>query len=163
MAKHRRIKLTLRTKATVLTVAITSLSLMAVAAVGVWQMRTHIATEQRRAAESVAQGIARASELAVAVHDKRELSRITDSFLRDENILFIATYTGENRLLAKSCCLTGCYRLPKSPRTLTGSKPATLCGSARPCCGTATTASAAPRCCCAAPSRTCCHGPPPRP
>src|SRR6185437_8543732 len=85
-------KLSLRTKAVGITVGITTLSLATVAITGVVQIRTQIAAEQHRAADSTALGFARASELAIAVRDTRELSRLARSFLRDENVLFIAAY-----------------------------------------------------------------------
>ena len=95
-------RLSLRTKAICMTVGITTASLALVAATGVYQLRRQINAEQHRAADSMALGIARASELAMAVRDKRELSRLADSFLRDENILFIALYTDKGELLTTS-------------------------------------------------------------
>ncbi len=71
-----------------------------VAATGVVQIRRLIAVEQRRGAESVALGVARASELALAVRDARELTRLANSFLRDDNVLFIAIYADGTEPLA---------------------------------------------------------------
>jgi signal transduction histidine kinase/DNA-binding response OmpR family regulator/HPt (histidine-containing phosphotransfer) domain-containing protein len=94
--------MSLRTKAITMTVGITTMSLALVAATGVLQLRRQINTEQNRAADSMALAIARASELAMAVRDKHELARLCGSFLRDENILFIALYTDKGQLLTSS-------------------------------------------------------------
>src|SRR5436853_317075 len=67
MLRQRIAKLTLRTKTSSISLAITALSLVAVAATGIVQLRNQIATEQRRTADSVALGFARAAELALAV------------------------------------------------------------------------------------------------
>ncbi|HWE04490.1 MAG TPA: response regulator [Tepidisphaeraceae bacterium] len=93
--------LSLRAKAIGITVAITTIALSVVAATCVVQLRRQISDEQRRAADSMAMGFARASELAMAVRDTQELSRLANSFLRDPNVLFIAAYSGaETRPLA---------------------------------------------------------------
>jgi len=93
-------RLSLRTKISGMAMLITTLSLAAVAAAGIWQIRSQIAIEEHRSADSVALGFARASELAMAVGDKPELSRLTNSFIRDENVLFIAAYNAAGAKLA---------------------------------------------------------------
>jgi signal transduction histidine kinase/DNA-binding response OmpR family regulator/HPt (histidine-containing phosphotransfer) domain-containing protein len=95
-------RLSLRSKAIGMTVGITTASLALVATTGVIQLRRQIDAEQHRAVDSMALGIARASALAMAVGDKRELSRLASSFLRDENILFIALYSDKGQLLASA-------------------------------------------------------------
>jgi signal transduction histidine kinase/CheY-like chemotaxis protein/HPt (histidine-containing phosphotransfer) domain-containing protein len=85
-------KLSLRVKATCLSLAITTLSLIIVATTGIIQIRGQIEAEQYRSADAVAMGMARAAELALSVGDKAELNRLAASFLRDENVLFLAVY-----------------------------------------------------------------------
>jgi signal transduction histidine kinase/CheY-like chemotaxis protein/HPt (histidine-containing phosphotransfer) domain-containing protein len=85
-------KLGLRTKVSSIALAITSFSLAVVATAGMLQTRSQISAQEHRSADSVAQGIARAAELALTVGDQKELGRLTASFLRDPNILFIAAY-----------------------------------------------------------------------
>src|SRR5436853_3615912 len=102
MLRQRIAKLTLRTKTSSISLAITALSLVAVAATGIVQLRNQIATEQRRTADSVALGFARAAELALTVRDSNELTRLANSFLRDETILFIAAYGASNQPLASA-------------------------------------------------------------
>jgi len=60
----------------------------------------HIAEEQSTGAELVAQGVARACELAMAVGDKSELSRSARSFLQNPNTVFVAIYDRSDVLLA---------------------------------------------------------------
>src|SRR5271155_2951067 len=85
-------KLGLRTKVSSIALAITTLSLAVVATAAMFQTRSQITAQERRSADSVAQGIARAAELSLTVGDQKELGRLTASFLRDPNILFIAAY-----------------------------------------------------------------------
>jgi HAMP domain-containing protein/ribosomal protein L25 (general stress protein Ctc) len=92
MLKKSCSKLSLRVKATGLSLTITTLSLAVVATIGILQIRAQIALAQSRSADSVAMGLARAAELSLTVGDRTELSRLTASFLRDENILFAAAY-----------------------------------------------------------------------
>jgi signal transduction histidine kinase/DNA-binding response OmpR family regulator/HPt (histidine-containing phosphotransfer) domain-containing protein len=72
--------------------AITTLALTLAATVSILQMRYQLKAGQGRSANSVALGIARASELAMNVADTAEVSRLANSFLRDPDILFIAAY-----------------------------------------------------------------------
>jgi two-component system, sensor histidine kinase and response regulator len=102
MLRQRIAKLTLRTKTSSISLAITALSLVAVAATGIVQLRNQIAAEQRRTADSVALGFARAAELALSVRDAEELTRLANGFLRDETILFIAAYGAGNQPLASA-------------------------------------------------------------
>ena len=94
--------MSLRTRATAITLAITTLSLAVVAAMSLMQIRQQIDEEQHRTADAVALGVSRASELAMTVHDRRELTRLAASFLRDENILFIAVQSERGQTLAKA-------------------------------------------------------------
>jgi signal transduction histidine kinase/CheY-like chemotaxis protein/HPt (histidine-containing phosphotransfer) domain-containing protein len=85
-------KLSLRTKITLIALAITILSLAGVASIGIIQISREISAEQHRTADSVARAVARASQLAISVGDTRELNRIASAFLRDESVLFVAIY-----------------------------------------------------------------------
>ena len=85
-------KLSIRAKVTGISLAITALALASSATVSILQMRHQIAAEESRSADSVALSVARASELAMNVQDTRELSRLANSFLRNEAIEFIAMY-----------------------------------------------------------------------
>jgi signal transduction histidine kinase/DNA-binding response OmpR family regulator/HPt (histidine-containing phosphotransfer) domain-containing protein len=92
--------LSLRTKATGITVGITTVALAVVALVSILQIRSQIAAEQRRAADSVALGVARSAELPMAVHDTGELTRLASSFLRDAKVLFIVAYGADGKPMA---------------------------------------------------------------
>jgi signal transduction histidine kinase/DNA-binding response OmpR family regulator len=83
-----------------MTLAITTLALTIMAITGIVQIRRQIDVEQHRSADVVAQGIARASERAMASGDKEELSRLARTFQRDENVLFIAIYGGRGQNMA---------------------------------------------------------------
>ncbi|MBV8781791.1 MAG: hypothetical protein JO353_10375, partial [Phycisphaerae bacterium] len=98
--RHWYAGLSLRTKVTGISVAITALSLAAVASIGIWQIGREIAAEQHRTADSVALGVARASELPMTVRDAKELSRLANSFLRDDDVLFVAVYGSGPKPLA---------------------------------------------------------------
>jgi signal transduction histidine kinase/CheY-like chemotaxis protein/HPt (histidine-containing phosphotransfer) domain-containing protein len=86
-------RLSLRTKVTGLALVISTTALAIVATTGIVQMRAQIEAEQYHSADSVALGIARASELPLTVGDSKEMSRLANSFLRNPEILFIAAYT----------------------------------------------------------------------
>jgi signal transduction histidine kinase/CheY-like chemotaxis protein/HPt (histidine-containing phosphotransfer) domain-containing protein len=100
MLKRWYLGLSLRARVTAITVVITTLALAVVAATGIVQIRRQIDDEQRRRADSLALGVARAAELALAVRDTKELNRLAGSFLRDENVLFIALFADDNTQLA---------------------------------------------------------------
>jgi two-component system sensor histidine kinase/response regulator len=92
MLQKSVLKLSLRAKATGLSLVITTLSLVVVAITGIIQIRAQIKAEQLRSADAVAMGMARAAELPLTVGDRQELTRLATSFLRDDNILFVAAY-----------------------------------------------------------------------
>jgi two-component system, sensor histidine kinase and response regulator len=96
MLRWKYSNLSLRTKVMIVTGAVITLSLSALATVGIFQMHSQLEAEEARRADSVALGVARAAELAITVRDTKELSRLTNSFLRDQSVLFIAVY-GEGR------------------------------------------------------------------
>src|SRR4051812_3598530 len=86
--------LSLRAKTTAITLSVILLTTSVVATTSLVQMGRQVEAEQHRAAQSVALGVSRASELALAVGDKKELSRVANTFLRDGNVLFVAVYRG---------------------------------------------------------------------
>jgi signal transduction histidine kinase/CheY-like chemotaxis protein/HPt (histidine-containing phosphotransfer) domain-containing protein len=92
--------LSLRAKVAGISLAVTIVSLAVVATIGILQMRAQIAVEQYHTTDSVALGVSRASELPMAVRDTKELSRLAASFLRDDDVLFVAMYDEQSRLLA---------------------------------------------------------------
>jgi len=92
MLQKSCLKLSLRAKATGLSLVITTLSLLVVASTGIIQIRAQIKAEQSRSADAVAMGVARAAELPLTVGDRQELARLATSFLRDDTILFVAAY-----------------------------------------------------------------------
>jgi signal transduction histidine kinase/CheY-like chemotaxis protein/HPt (histidine-containing phosphotransfer) domain-containing protein len=98
--RHWYAGLSLRMKITGITIGITMLSLAAVASIGILQIGNEISAEQHRTADSVALGIARASELAMTVGDTQELSRLANTFLHDQNVLFVAIYGSSSKPLA---------------------------------------------------------------
>src|SRR5438270_75426 len=102
MLRNGYSRLSLRTKATGIALAISMLSLLVVATTGAFQIRGLIVADQHRSADATARGISRASERAMSNGDTKELSRIASTFLRDENTLFIAAYGDGDKLLASA-------------------------------------------------------------
>jgi PAS domain S-box-containing protein len=94
-------KLTLRSKATAAVALVILLALLAVAVCDVIQMRRLAAVQEHQTVEAVAQGLANACELALAVRDERELSRLAERCMRDEQILLIAVYDNNDKLMTK--------------------------------------------------------------
>jgi signal transduction histidine kinase/DNA-binding response OmpR family regulator/HPt (histidine-containing phosphotransfer) domain-containing protein len=99
--KNRKLGLSLRLKATGITLAITTLALTIMVITGIVQIRSQIAAEQQRSADAVALGISRAAEAAMTTGDKTELSRLTQIFLRDDSLLFIAIYGAQGQHLSE--------------------------------------------------------------
>ena len=85
-------RLSLHIKVSGASLAITASSLAFVAAAGVMQMHRELSLEQHRSVDFVALGFAQAAESAVETADLRVLTRLGQSFLRDENVLFVAAY-----------------------------------------------------------------------
>ena len=92
MTKKTLSRMSLRAKVTGISLATTVLALAFSATVSILQMRHQIQLQESRSADSVALGVARAAELAMNVQDTKELSRLSNSFLRDPDIEFIAAY-----------------------------------------------------------------------
>ena len=89
----------LRLKAFLLFVGIALLSIAVPAIIQIRRMNTLIAQGENRSARSLAQGLAWAVELPLAVKDQVELERITRKFLGEKQVLFLAVY-GKDRLPA---------------------------------------------------------------
>jgi two-component system sensor histidine kinase/response regulator len=100
--RRRYARLSLRAKISGIALAITTLSLLVVASAGVLQLRAQIAAEEHRSAESVALGFANSAELEITVGNKPELDHMAASFIRDANVLFVAAYDSNHKLLASA-------------------------------------------------------------
>jgi HAMP domain-containing protein len=94
--------LTLRTKATIVVCCVMIVGLGTVAAVGLQQTRSTIAANEMRTADAAAGSLARTAELAMAVGDMRELSRLATRSLDDREIVLVAVYDGAAKLLTKA-------------------------------------------------------------
>jgi signal transduction histidine kinase/DNA-binding response OmpR family regulator len=92
----------LRLKATLVVLAGTIVALLIAAGSGIIQVRKLIAADERQTVEAIAQGMAHASELALAVGDQRELAHLTDGFLSNDKIVFVAIYDQSGQLIAHS-------------------------------------------------------------
>jgi signal transduction histidine kinase/CheY-like chemotaxis protein len=92
----------LRTKAIAVVLLIVTVALAIAATAAIMQTRYVIAAEQRRTVRSMASSLSRAAELAVAVEDKKEIQRLAQSFLRDENVLFVGVYGEDGELLVSA-------------------------------------------------------------
>ena len=94
--------ISLRTKATAAVLAIFLVALGVTAAVSIVQSNHEIAAEQRRSADAISHSLARSAELALAVRDEAELTRLAAGFLWDPNILFIALCDEKDTVLSKA-------------------------------------------------------------
>jgi signal transduction histidine kinase/DNA-binding response OmpR family regulator len=102
MAKRWTDQLSLRSKSTLVVLAVVATGLLTVALVGVGQMRRLVSAEALRTVNAMAQGLGHAAELALAVHDERELSRLANRFMRDDQILLVAIYGNNGKLITKA-------------------------------------------------------------
>lgn len=89
----------LRVKATASLLAIVAVLQAIVAGSIIINSNEHIASEQTKASGLVAQGLASASELALAVGDREELARLCTSFLKGDAV-FVAIYDQSGELSA---------------------------------------------------------------
>ncbi|MBC7833981.1 MAG: response regulator [Phycisphaerales bacterium] len=94
--------LSLRIKATSSVLVIVALALAAIAAATIVQLQREIVSSHRAAADSTAEGLALASEVALVAGDRAELSRLVQQFFADDAIDFIAIYDGRNQLVASA-------------------------------------------------------------
>ncbi len=95
-------ELSLRAKISGIALAITTLSSAVVAAAGILQIHHQIAVEQRRSADAIALSFSRSAQPGMTAGDKRELARLTGSYARDPNLLFVAAYDASGKLLASA-------------------------------------------------------------
>ena len=94
-------KLSLRIKATALVFLVVLLAMSISATTNIVHGHRLTASQQERAAESIAFSLARASETAAVRADRVELSRLVNGFLRDQDILFIGIYDDRGQLIAE--------------------------------------------------------------
>jgi signal transduction histidine kinase/DNA-binding response OmpR family regulator/HPt (histidine-containing phosphotransfer) domain-containing protein len=92
---------TLRTKATLIVVAVVAVSLALATAINIYQTNHLIKSEQKRAAEAIVQGLAQAAELPMIVQDQQEMSRLLDGFLWNKQVQFLLLYNSDNEIVAR--------------------------------------------------------------
>ncbi len=90
----------LRTKATLIVVAVVVVSLALATAINISQTNQLIESEQKRSAEAIVQGLAQAAELPMIVQDKQELDRIIGGFLWNDQVQFLVIYDNEKNIVA---------------------------------------------------------------
>ena len=93
-------RLSLRIKAATLVLTITLLALSVATTAGLIEMHRLFGADAQGDASALAQGIGHAGELALAVGDQRELSRLAGGLLRNDQVLFVAFYDVSGKLLA---------------------------------------------------------------
>ncbi|MEN8198596.1 MAG: response regulator [Thermodesulfobacteriota bacterium] len=93
--------LSLRAKATFLLVAVVAVSLSLATAINIYQTNRLIKAEQKRAAATIARGLAQAAELPMIVRDTQELNRLLDGFLWNSQLQFLVLYNHDNEIVAK--------------------------------------------------------------
>ena len=91
----------LRTKATLIVVAVVMVSLSLATTINIYQTNKLIEVEQKKSAESIAQGLAQAAELPLIVQDRQELNRLLDGFLWNEQIQFLLIYNNVGEIVAQ--------------------------------------------------------------
>ncbi len=91
----------LRTKATLIVVAVVMVSLSLATGINIFQTNKLIEAEQKKSAESIVQGLAQAAELPLIVQDKRELDRLLDGFLWNDQVQFLLIYNSANEIVAR--------------------------------------------------------------
>ncbi len=102
--------LSLKVKAFLLFVGVALFSIAVPAIVQIQRMNALIARGESRSAHSLAQGLAWAVELPLAVKDKVELRRIARKFLGDKQVLFIAVFGKGSRPAAKAVRDAGAWK-----------------------------------------------------
>ena len=91
----------LRTKATLIVVVVVMVSLSLATSINIFQTNKLIEVEQKKSAESIAQGLAQAAELPLIVQDRLELNRLLEGFLWNEQIQFLLVYNKAKEIVAK--------------------------------------------------------------
>src|SRR4051812_34963281 len=97
-----RARLSLRAKATLLTVLVIAATVAAVGWAAIRQMNRLIADSQAHEPQARAQGLGGASELPLAVQDTAELDRLARRFAGGRDVLFLAISDGDGRIVASA-------------------------------------------------------------
>jgi signal transduction histidine kinase len=95
-------RLSLRTKAVVVTMGLIGLVLLPTTALNIDRMRQRMHVEQERAAGALAGSMARACELSLSVGDQQELQRLATRFGGAEDVVFVAIFEADGQVLAQS-------------------------------------------------------------
>jgi len=82
-------KYSLRTKATLIVVAVVAVSLSLATAINIYQTNRLIESEQKKSAEAIIQGLSQAAELPMIVQDKQELDRLLGGLLCNDQVQFL--------------------------------------------------------------------------
>ena len=97
-----RSSLSLRSKATFLTVTVLVLALSAMAATAVVQADRFLTLAQRHEAEALAKSMAAACELPLSVLDRTELNRLMRRFVAHDHVVFVAVLDASGNLRASA-------------------------------------------------------------
>ncbi|HYE08036.1 MAG TPA: ATP-binding protein [Planctomycetota bacterium] len=97
-----RDRLSLRAKATLMTVAVIVAAVAAVGWAATRQMNRLISEAQHNEASALARSLAAASELPLAVQDRDELTRLAKRFGEERDVLFLAVQDADGRTLASA-------------------------------------------------------------
>jgi len=93
-------KSSIRFRATALTLIVIVIALGIAAGTSTWQTSHLVAEGASREAAAMANSLAKACELPLAVKDRAELSRLAGSFLWNRDTLFVAVYDNKGKLMA---------------------------------------------------------------
>jgi signal transduction histidine kinase/CheY-like chemotaxis protein/HPt (histidine-containing phosphotransfer) domain-containing protein len=93
-------KSSIRFRATALTLIVIVIALGIAAGTTTWQTSNLVVEGASREAAAMANSLAKACELPLAVKDKAELSRLAGNFLWNRDTLFVAVYDNKGRLMA---------------------------------------------------------------
>jgi signal transduction histidine kinase/DNA-binding response OmpR family regulator len=104
-------RLTLRAKAIITVLGATCLALVIGTTASILQTNRLTEADQKRTVDAISQSLARASELALAVKDKKELNRLVESYLWDSDIEFVAIYNEQDQLEASAVANPESWRL----------------------------------------------------
>ena len=93
-------KSSIRFRATALTLIVIVIALGIAAGTSTWQTSHLVVQGARREAAAMANSLAKACELPLAVKDRAELSRLADNSLWNRDTLFVAVYDDKGKLMA---------------------------------------------------------------
>ena len=97
------------------------LALVGVAVSGVLQMRGLLAAEEQQTVQAVAQALGNAAELALAVRDETERSRLADRFMENPQIALITVCDKNGKLAVERARAAGLWE-----RSLQGNRDRSL-------------------------------------